>query len=121
MDFADFANNQFTGFLPESIFSINTIRIVYFANNNFIGSIPENFGGAPNLRDLYLNGNQLTGTVPNIQTGQLTALSEFLLQDNEIGGVMPANICSLLSPNGMLEDLWADCGEIDCDCCTQCF
>lgn len=42
---------------------------------------------------------------------------------------MPDSICALRTPEGNLEDLWADCEappngldpQIECDCCTQCF
>jgi hypothetical protein len=44
LDFADFAENQFTGNIPASLFNIPTIRIVYLANNNLEGPIPMNYG-----------------------------------------------------------------------------
>jgi hypothetical protein len=127
LDFADFANNQFSGFLPSTLFDIPTIRIIYFSNNQFVGEIPPNYGRSPFLRDLYLYGNQLTGNVPPLTSGQLPNLTEFLIQDNDLSGEMPASVCALRTI-GMLEDLWADCyppddPEIVCQlgCCTQCF
>ena len=81
LDFADFRNNGFEGTLPSTIFDIPTIRILYFANNNIDGGIPSTYGNSPVLRDLFLSGNQLTGTIPEIQAGQLTSLTELLLED----------------------------------------
>lgn len=125
LEFADFANNQFTGFLPSSLFEVPSIRFIYFSNNRFRGSLPSNYGSPPLLRDLYVDGNMLAGTVPPLTANQLQSLTEFLLQNNDIGGQMPASVCSLVT-QASLEDLWADCSpppQIVCQegCCTQCF
>jgi hypothetical protein len=95
LDFFDVRNNQLTGFLPSSLFDIATLRIAYFSNNSFVGSIPSNFANPPFLRDLFLDGNMLAGTVPSINSTQLRDLTEFLLQNNDIGGTMPDSICLL--------------------------
>lgn len=130
LDFADFRNNGFDGTLPETIFGIPSIRILYFANNNLDGTLPPNYGNSPVLRDLFLSGNQLSGTIPDIQVGQLTMLTELLLEDNKFTGGMAESICNLRTAGqGMLEDLWVDCGQdanprLECDapgCCTACF
>ena len=130
LDFADFRNNEFTGSLPATIFDIPTVRILYFSNNNLDGTIPSNYGASPVLRDLFLSGNQLVGTVPEVQVGQLTELTEFLLENNQLTGTMAESICNLrVEGQGMLDDLWADCSpsadpRVECDapeCCTACF
>lgn len=130
LEFADFKNNKLTGSLPASIFNIPTIRILYFNNNNLDGPIPLNYGSSPVLRDLFLSGNALSGSIPDIEPGQLTTLTEFLLNDNQLTGTMPPSVCQLRVANvGILEDLWADCGAeavnpVECafpDCCTLCF
>ena len=126
LDFLDLGHNSFTGVIPSSLFEIPTIRLVYLTNNRFESTIPANFGEAMNLRDLYLGSNSLQGTIPGISTGQLPNLNEFLLQNNDLTGEMPASICALRTPLGNLEDLWADCApvngraEVECACCTQC-
>jgi len=122
LDFADFAHNSFSGPLPSSIFDVPTLRIAYFSENGLTGEIPGNYGNPPLLRDLYLDNNDLRGEIPGISTGQLTALTEFLLQGNGLSGQMPDSVCALSSES--LEDLWADCLDdmpVDCDCCTECF
>ena len=130
LDFADFRNNGFDGTLPQTIFDIPTIRILYFASNNFDGTLPSNYGSSPALRDLFLSGNQLSGTIPEIQVGQLSMLTELLLEDNKFSGSMAESICNLRTDGqGILEDLWVDCAmdanpRIECDapsCCTACF
>lgn len=128
LDFVDMSNNQFEGSLPASIFDIPTLRIVYFNNNDLDGPIPANYGTSPVLRDLFLSGNSLTGTIPDIEPGQLLELTEFLVNGNALEGTMPPSVCQLRL-DGILDDLWADCGPtaspvLECDfpeCCTLCF
>jgi hypothetical protein len=129
LDYVDFSQNSFTGEIPSSLFDVPTIRLVYLNNNRFQGPIPDNYGTSSVLRDLYIYDNRLNGGIPPVGDGQLTTMQEFLLQNNELTGIMPASICALRVPNGngILEDLWADCESIDdqppaveCECCTQC-
>ena len=127
LNFFDISNTMLTGTIPKSIFSIPTIRLAYMSNCNLNGTIPSQYADPPDLRDLYLDGNNLSGTIPPIESGQLEELSEFLLQDNDITGVMPDSICSLRS-EFILDNLWTNCGgpspEIECDfpvCCNRCF
>jgi hypothetical protein len=94
-----------------------------------MGPLPDNYGSSPVLRDLYIYDNMLNGGIPPISGSQLVTLQEFLMQNNQLTGTMPASICALRIPNGngILEDLWADCEsvneqppEVECECCTQC-
>jgi len=134
LDFFDISDNRhegpgFEGPIPDTIFDIPTIRLVYMSNNSFTGSIPANYVAPPGLRDLYLNGNNLDGEVPPIGDTDFSELSEFLLQENDLTGSVPASLCALVnSTKGILEDLWSDCAgenpQIQCDfpeCCTKCF
>jgi Leucine-rich repeat (LRR) protein len=130
LDIADFGDNQFSSSIPASIFSIPTLRILYLTNNRLDGKIPANYGAPPLLRDLYLSGNMLTGPVPAIAQGQLTLLTEFIVQSNQLTGSMPPSVCALrVLGSGILDDLWSDCSatadpRIECDlpeCCTLCF
>jgi hypothetical protein len=130
LDFADFGFNQFVSSIPASIFNIPTLRILYLTNNLLDGNIPANYGTPPILRDLFLSGNLLTGPVPEITPGQLTVLTEFVVQRNQLTGSMPASVCALrVLGTGILDDLWSDCSpladpRIECDlpdCCTECF
>ena len=127
LDFVDLSQNEFSGTIPPSLFDIPTIRLIYLNNNKLQGQIPSNFGNAPVLRDLYLYNNLLEGQVPPIQQDQLSKMQEFLVQNNDITGMMPPSICALRSQNGILENLWSDCSaadsempKVECECCTQC-
>jgi hypothetical protein len=110
-----------TGSIPPSLFEAPVIRIVYLSNNQLDGRIPDTWGQASLLRDLYLDSNQLSGTIPGIQQGQLPNMDELLLQDNDLTGSMPASICANLQLDEGLQDLWVDCEQVVCSCCTQCF
>jgi len=125
--FIDLSNNRFiSGTIPPSLFTLPFIRNIYLANCTLTGTIPQTYSTPPNLRDLFIDGNNLEGTVPEVAPGELTEFNEFLLQNNQITGTMPASVCSLRDDTiGSLEDLWSDCGssppEIVCECCTRCF
>jgi hypothetical protein len=128
LDFFDVSNAILSGPIPDSLFDISTLRLVYMSNNTLTGTIPINYAKPPLLRDLYLDGNAFTGTVPRIFPGELLDLNEFLLHFNALTGSMPASVCDLRGNTGNLEDLFSDCGgqtpEIEClfpECCNRCF
>lgn len=122
LQFADFSNCELTGTIPSSIFDVPALELLYLNGNALTGMIPPNFGNANHLRDLYIYDNSIFGRVPSIQPGQLSNLTEFLLEENELTGFMPASVCALRDENtGDLKRLSADCDEIVCDCCTSCF
>jgi len=129
LEFFDIAGNEaIKGDIPDSVFSIPTIRFVYMHEcPNLGGTIPSSFQNAAQLRDLYLYSTNIGGTIPTIDEGRLQQLNEFLIYDTRITGSMPDSVCDLRD-NGILDDLWSDCGgsspEIKCDfpdCCNRCF
>jgi hypothetical protein len=50
----------------------------------------------------------LRGTVPT-ETSNLNSLVELELEDNDLSGTMPNQVCSNRLPLGLLEKLEADC------------
>ena len=124
----DFSNNNFQGPIPESIFDSPTLEFAYFSNNSFTSPLPTNYDQPLNLQQLWIDGNMLTDEIPGNNVGTLKNLEEFLLQNNQFVGNMPASICELRN-SGVLDELWADCGadadpRVDCilpQCCTKCF
>jgi hypothetical protein len=142
LEYADFSNAYFTGQLPRTIFDIPSISALYFNDNFLTGSIPGNYLTSSKLRDLYLSNNRLNGTLPDIKPGQSRyALTELLIDGNEISGQVPASICELVGFTAMERDtgvkrtaglatrneqlsIRADhCNakkKVSCDCCTPC-
>jgi hypothetical protein len=129
LEYFDVSGNEaITGNLPTSVFSIPTIRFIYMHECEGLGgTIPSSYQNPPELRDLYLYSTDIGGTVPPVTNGRLRTLNEFLIQDTNIRGAMPNSVCNLRE-NGILDDLWSDCGgldpEVQCDfpdCCNRCF
>jgi hypothetical protein len=68
------------------------------------------------LTNINLAYNTLTGGIPS-EYGDFTELSSFLVQGNGLAGQMPDAVCQLST----LTALEADCDEVVCNCCTQCY
>lgn len=142
LEYADFSNSYFSGPLPQTIFNLPSISALYFNNNFLTGTIPANFLSSPLLRDLYLSNNRFTGTLPDIEPGQSkSALSELLIEGNNLSGPVPSSICELRGFEAMgiesdamnvagfesrVEELSIavdHCGapkRVTCDCCVPC-
>ena len=93
----DLENNKFTGFLPKS-FSNNLVEIesINVANNMLSGPIPEDIIYYEDLQEAYFHGNNFMS--------------------------MPSSVCNgteILSST--IKVLTADCDEVSCSCCTECF
>jgi len=84
LNFIDLSDNSLAGSIPSSLFGLANLEFVYLNNNRFTGPIPNNWGNAGALRDLYIQNNDLSGEVPPIEQGQLSQLSEFLLEFNDM-------------------------------------
>ena len=83
----------------------NTTKIHYYGTwdnlGQLTGSIPPVIGNLTNLTQLILNDNQLTGTIPP-EIGNLTNLTKLQLQNNQLTGSIPSEIGNLTN----LEFLW---------------
>ncbi len=129
--FLDVRENELSGTIPESLFTLNqdTIQTIYLTNNTFSGPIPASYGKASSLSDLWLNGNDLTGTIPDIEEGDLPSITEILFNENRLNGKVPDGICNLIAeiPDQFFS-LHADCyprpgtdvPNNECACCTDC-
>jgi hypothetical protein len=83
------------------------------------GTIPDDVGLWTGLTYFNMNTNQLTGTVPK-EVANWTSIKYAYFHSNMLTGVMPAFGNKFCPKTGTGWDLWADCGEIQCDCCDFC-
>jgi hypothetical protein len=72
---------------------------------------------------ISIEKNLFVGTIPNSYGSDMVQLSSLSLQVNGITGSMPSELCPNDKKNTItsMEDLKADCEEIECYCCTECF
>ena len=114
-------NNSITMSIPTEIGKLTNLRSVSIANTKLTGTIPTEVGLLTNLQRLWLYKNNLTGTVPT-EMELLTSLELLKLEENEIQGTMPSKVCKHVNRSSYeLKAVTADCAEIACKCCTQCF
>lgn len=134
LEFLSVEQNELTGTIPPELFdsSLWALRILYMNHNTLTGQIPENYGQLPRIKDLWLDDNLLTGTLPIIEEGEFLFLEEFLINNNDITGVVDNSLCLIRNdtvPGGQLGVFHADCQppsiggspKVQCSCCSACF
>ncbi|KAG5582273.1 hypothetical protein H5410_052900 [Solanum commersonii] len=94
------ANNEFTGSIHSSIYSLDKLQILDMSNNklniasnNFHKEIPETLGNLILLIHLNFSHNALTGRIPNA-IGKLTLLESLDLSVNQLSGRIPDELAS---------------------------
>eukprot|EP00797_Seminavis_robusta_P036475 Sro932_g221660.1 leucine Rich Repeat (290) ;mRNA; r:25916-26785 len=117
-------STQRTGVLPSFVATdLPNLILLDLDNNALRGNIPQFLGNqTEDLYALLLNNNLLTGPVPS-SLGTLPSLSLFFVDNNSVSGSMSLSLCSLPQFSVNATDrlpLAADCGEVNCDCCTIC-
>lgn len=116
------SNNNFGGWIPTYLLSIPTLTTVDFSGNQIGGTATNLFlfgGAATGLSTVLLQDNLLEGDFPYEVEGYPN-LSEFRLEGNNVTGEVSTSTCSLQGTT-FLATLSADCEEVTCDCCTECF
>jgi len=109
-------DSRIEGFIPDELYSLPNLAELDISGAQFRGQLSRLFTNlAPSLTTLIVNNNSFGGTVPD-SFGELTNLNVLELHANEFTGSISESICAL-----PLEVLTADCSEITCDCCTECF
>lgn len=114
------ADLSLVGFIPEEVKWLSSLESFDMQNNHIAGPIPETLGDLENLKYLSLDGNNFSGTIPDIFY-HLNKLERAYLNFNDFNGVAPHSLC-VLREEGILKDLWSDCGgyPISCTCCSVC-
>ncbi|KAL1219409.1 Protein STRUBBELIG-RECEPTOR FAMILY 1 [Cardamine amara subsp. amara] len=79
------SGNKFTGTIPESISSLNSLSVMSLNNNLLSGKIPDVFQDLGRLINLDLSSNNLSGPLPPSMQN-LSTLTSLLLHNNHLSG-----------------------------------
>lgn len=90
------SDNQLTGALPVTLFTLPKLENVDLSNNNFKDGIPGEFGLMPSLRYLSLRGNQYTGSIPEAILAN-NALQFLDVSSNHLSGALPETLNQMTS------------------------
>jgi hypothetical protein len=71
-----FTNRRMEGTIPDCIWKMKSLQVLYFAGNGFSGTIPSDFNSTSRLNMLSISNNYYTGTIPKTMQE-----NEFLLLD----------------------------------------
>lgn len=86
--------NNVEGSLPNSIGSLENLKILELPFNKLSGEIPNSIGNLKNLEILVFNGNSLTGSIPST-IGNMESLKKIHLSSNNLSGEVPVEISNL--------------------------
>ncbi|VAH37276.1 unnamed protein product [Triticum turgidum subsp. durum] len=90
--YVNLSRNSFQGIFPSGLHYIDSLTFLDLSNNNFSDNIVSAFNGSKsNIRSLFLSGNNFYGSFP--QGILLGSTYHLLLNDNQITGEIPDNIC----------------------------
>ncbi|KAF5952090.1 hypothetical protein HYC85_010034 [Camellia sinensis] len=87
----------FSGLIPDTIGSLQQLRILSLNSNSFIGPIPPSIGNLSNLYWLDLADNKLSGTIP-VSSGTTPGLDmlvntkHLLFDSNQLSGSIPSTL-----------------------------
>ncbi|KDP38960.1 hypothetical protein JCGZ_00717 [Jatropha curcas] len=103
----DIGGNEFSGLIPDSLSNASQIQSIDIAENNFSGKVSVNFGKMKSLQLLQLGSNNLGSNSTNdlmfltslVNSSYLEMLDLTL---NNFGGVLPDSMSNLSSQLGRL-------------------
>ena len=84
----DFSSNGFEGEIPDSIGSLQGLRVLNLSNNFLSGEIPSSLCNITKVESLDLSKNKLSGEIPP-KFVELTFLSFFNVSHNRLVGRIP--------------------------------
>ena len=127
------------GTLPSEICLLNRLENLFLSNNMLQGNLPNCISGLQNIVKIDLSDNQLKGNLNTLfvdSPSAMSTLTQLNLDNNRFSGQVPKQLPSLPNLSEMtlhgnnlsgnidtcgMEKLTADCAEVRCDCCTECF
>jgi hypothetical protein len=108
-----------TGIIPDDVGLWKNLTYFNVAMNLLYGSLPSSIGLWTGLTTFYVFNNFFGGTVPK-EVANWTSIQFAFFQKNIFNGIMPAFGNKFCPKNGTGGLLLADCGEIQCGCCSSC-
>ncbi|XP_031126942.1 receptor-like protein EIX2 [Ipomoea triloba] len=93
----NFANNRFSGKVPNSLGSLIELESLHLRNNNLTGELPLSLQNCTSLSVVDFGGNKFTGRIPSWIGGSLTNLLIISPRHNKFYGDVPLSICHLKS------------------------
>ena len=131
--------NGLDGTLPSEICLLNGLENLVLSNNILQGNLPNCISELQTIVKLDLSDNQLKGNLNNLfvdSSSAMSALIQLNLDNNRFSGQVPKQLALLPNLSEMtlhgndlsgnidtcgMERSTADCAEVRCDCCTECF
>eukprot|EP00591_Stephanopyxis_turris_P005626 CAMPEP_0195508234 /NCGR_PEP_ID=MMETSP0794_2-20130614/1501_1 /TAXON_ID=515487 /ORGANISM="Stephanopyxis turris, Strain CCMP 815" /LENGTH=339 /DNA_ID=CAMNT_0040635143 /DNA_START=301 /DNA_END=1320 /DNA_ORIENTATION=+ len=127
--FLDLDKQALNGPLPDELWGLSKLSTLDINDNQFVGTISEDIGNLEVLSFLQMHNNGFTGTIPDNWAG-VSGLENAQFENNNLVGFMPATLCDLRPPGGILAAesrfaLSASCAICDNEntapnCCTAC-
>lgn len=115
----DVEENELGGTIPTELGLWTSTAYLYLSGNQFHGTLPTELARMTNLEDLWVYDNQLSGTIPAEFTS-MSQLRAVYLYSNKFTGSLNEILCTGGDRAVPLENLWADCSEVNCTCCIGC-
>ena len=84
----DVSNNGIEGTIPDYLYTIQNMDILYLDRNKLTGTISPNIGQLASLSSLDLYGNSLEGTLPS-EISTLKSMKYFEVSVNNLSGAVP--------------------------------
>ncbi|KAL7578251.1 hypothetical protein ACA910_012670 [Epithemia clementina (nom. ined.)] len=114
--------NTIKGVIPETIAIFDGLASLSITDAHLTGSIPDEMAALTDLQRLWLYNNKLSGSIPEAVAAAWSSMEVFEIYGNDLNGTMPVAICTAVQNSGYeLATITADCQEIECSCCTECF
>ncbi len=84
-------NNRIAGAVPARVFELPYIEIIDVFANEMIGPLPASMGNAANLEVLSMAGNNIGGSIPP-SIGMLKKLKDLFIDNNRLTGILPPEL-----------------------------
>jgi len=92
----DLESNEFNGPIPEEMFSLVNLKVLYLYDNELAGQFPPGLSQMTSLTELDLHSNHIGGELPT-EIGSFSSLSELYLGNNNIVGQIPSQLYNVAS------------------------